>query len=137
MWSKPSCLREIINHSSALELPAQHKTFPQSCASGSIPNTNKHIYIYIINNWLMSNIENTSSCSYAVRYSTQYKNKNIKIIIIINRHMPISVRSKIRDITFGNNGAGNGLFITNFSSIQSILVFLSFYGLIGRGFSNP
>ena len=85
----------------------------------------------------MSNIENTSSCSYAVRYSTQYKNKNIKIIIIINRHMPISVRSKIRDITFGNNGAGNGLFITNFSSIQSILVFLSFYGLIGRGFSNP
>ena len=97
----------------------------------------KQEYIYIINNWLMSNIEKKSSCSYAVRYSTQYKNKNIKIIIIINRHMPISVRSKIRDITFGNNGAGNGLFITNFSSIQSILVFLSFYGLIGRGFSNP
>ena len=72
-----------------------------------------------------------------MRYSTQYKNKNIKIIIIINKHMPISVRLKIRDITFGNNGAGNGLFITNFSSIQSILVFLSFYGLIGRGFSNP
>ena len=27
---------------------------------------------------------------------------NIKIIIIINRHLPISVRSKIRDITDGH-----------------------------------
>ena len=34
--------------SSAPKLPAQHKTSRQSCASGSTPNTNKHIYISTI-----------------------------------------------------------------------------------------
>ena len=69
---------------------AQHKTSHRSCASGSVPNT-KHfvnhvlqgprptqptyIYIYLINNWLLPNIQSNSSCSYAVGSLTQYKNK--------------------------------------------------------------
>ena len=50
-----TCAPEIlsqhnINYSCAPKLLSQHKTSHQSCASGSIPNTNKHIYI--INNGL-------------------------------------------------------------------------------------
>ena len=43
--SRASHSTQIINHSSAPELPAQHKTSHQSYASGSTPNTNKHIHI--------------------------------------------------------------------------------------------
>ena len=46
MCSRASCSTQIINHSSALEIPAQHKTSHQSCALGSMPNK-KHIYTYI------------------------------------------------------------------------------------------
>ena len=40
-----------------------------------------------------------SSCSYAVEYSTKYIKIKHQDNIIINRFMPISVRSKIHDIT--------------------------------------
>ena len=35
-----------LKYSCAPELLTQHKTSHQSCALGSTPNTNKHIYIY-------------------------------------------------------------------------------------------
>ena len=54
MCSRAPRSTQIINHSCAPKLPVQHKTSYQSCASGSIPNTNKHIYI--INNWLTPSI---------------------------------------------------------------------------------
>ena len=65
----------------------QHKTYHRSCASGSTPNTKHFINhvlqgpcptqnIYIINNWLTPNIQNKSSCSYALGSSTQYKIKH-------------------------------------------------------------
>ena len=70
----------------SLNTMASHR----SCASGSTPNTNissimcfrvhaphkTYIYIYIINNWLTSNIQNKSSCLYAVGSLTQYKIKH-------------------------------------------------------------
>ena len=62
--------------------PYSTQTSHQSCASGSTPNTRKHIYI--ICNWLTPNITNKSSCSHEELSLTQY----IKIVhqhnIIIN-----------------------------------------------------
>ena len=85
-----SCVPELYaqhkcKYSCAPEPLAQHKTSHRSCASGSMSNTNissimcfrvhaqhkTYIYLYIINNWLMPNIQNKSSCSYAVGSSTQ------------------------------------------------------------------
>ena len=43
--SRASHSTQNINHSSARELLAQHKTSHKSCASRSTPNTKKHIYI--------------------------------------------------------------------------------------------
>ena len=58
-----------------------------------------YMYIYIINNWITPNIQNKSSCSYAMGSSTRYIKIKHQDNIIINRLMPISVRCKIRDIT--------------------------------------
>ena len=99
-----SCLLELLaQHKTsiypcALELLTQHKTSHQPCASGSTPNTNKHIYI--ICNWLTPTISNKSSCSYAMWSSTQYIKTKNQGNIITNGLMPISVRSKIWDITY-------------------------------------
>ena len=76
--------------SCAPEPLAQHKTSHRSCTSGSTPNTNissimcfrvhtqnkTYIYIYIINNWITSNIQKKSSCLDAVGSLTQYKIKH-------------------------------------------------------------
>ena len=45
MCSRASRSTPFVNHSSVLELLAQHKTSHQSCAWRSTPNTDKHIYI--------------------------------------------------------------------------------------------
>ena len=89
---------------------AQHKTYTYiyiinnwlmpniQRKSSCSPNT-KHIYTYIINNSLTRNIQSKSSCSYAVGSLTQYIKINHQDNIIINRLVPISIRSKIQDIT--------------------------------------
>ena len=43
--SRASHSTQIINHSSVPKISTQHKTYHQSCASGSTPNTNKNIHI--------------------------------------------------------------------------------------------
>ena len=65
--------KHFINH--VLQGPHPTQTFHQSCALGSTPNKNHFIYIYIINNWIASNIQNKSSYLYAVGSLTQYKIK--------------------------------------------------------------
>ena len=52
---------------------AQHKTFHQHVLQGPRPTQPTYIYIYIINNWITPNIQNKSSCSCVVGYSTQHK----------------------------------------------------------------
>ena len=56
---KYSCAPELLaqhntNYSCAPELLTQHKTSHESCASGSMPNKNYHIYI--INSWIAPNL---------------------------------------------------------------------------------
>ena len=94
-----SCVPELYaqhkcKYSCAREPLTQHKTSHRSCALDSTPNTTN---IYIINNWLMPNIQRKLSCSYVVWQLIQKKNFNI--IIMINRLIPINGRSKIQDIT--------------------------------------
>ena len=99
MCFKASHSTKKFKYSSSPELLAQHKTSHQSCASGSTPNTSTHTHTHIICNWLMPSILNKSSCSYAMWSSTQYIKLKHQGNIIINGLMPISVRSKIWDIT--------------------------------------
>ena len=97
MCYRAPCSTQIINHSCARELLAQHKTCHQSCASWSTPNTNNHIHTSSIIG--LCPIYKTNHHVH-MQWVLQPNIKiYIKIIIIINRHIPISVRSNIQDIT--------------------------------------
>ena len=88
----PMCFRapfstQIITSIMCFKVQAQQKTSHQSCALGSTPNTKQTTYIYIINNWITSNMSNKSSCSYAMWSSTEYiKIKHQGNIIINGAH---------------------------------------------------
>ena len=96
-----------INHSCAPELLTQHKTSHQSCALGSMPNKNKHTYTHTHTHTYIYH-QQFAYAQYikqiivfiGVGSSTQYIKIKHQDNIIINRLMPLSVRSKIQDITF-------------------------------------
>ena len=73
--SRASRSTQIINHSSAPELPAQHKTSHQSCASRSTSNTKKNIYISTIIGLRLIYKTNHHVHVY-LGFSTQYKIKH-------------------------------------------------------------
>ena len=90
-------LKTKCKYSCSLEPLAQHKKAHQSCHSGSMPNT-KHIYTYISSTIGLCPIYKTNHhvhMQWGLWPNIKY---NINIIIMINRLMPISGRSKVRDI---------------------------------------
>ena len=97
MCSRASRSTQKISSIMCFRVHAQQKHFINHVLQFPCP-TQTYIYIYIINNWLTSNIQNKSSCLYAVGSLTQYKIKHH-----YNYHdqlaYSINGRSKIHDIT--------------------------------------
>ena len=130
MCSRASCSTQNISLIMCFRVHAQHKYFINHVLQVPRPTQLSYISICIINNCLMPNIQNKSSCSYGVGSSTQYIKINYQDNIIINRPMSRSVRSKIRDITMikerGNNNCFVLFYLNNICFI-SILINLMFY----------
>ena len=118
MCSRASHSTQNISLIMCFRVHAQHKHFINHVLQGPHP-TQTYIYIYISSTiGLRSNIQNNSSCLYAVGPLTQYKIKHE-----YNYHdqyaYAINGRSKIRDITLSPSYLESCESVLNSSSVHN------------------